>query len=74
MSRYAPPQCGSGEVTRIIRRALELSHEDTISYSELMDTARQIGLDPQNLSKLRKIYSKEKARRKRAGCLWVQNY
>ena len=35
------------EISRIIRRALKLSDAHRISHADLMDTARQIGLDPQ---------------------------
>ena len=35
------------EVNRIMRRALKLENEDTISYRDLIDTASEIGLDPQ---------------------------
>ena len=45
MSEYSHQQYDSEEVTRIIRRALKLSNEDTISHDELMETAKQIGLD-----------------------------
>ena len=79
MNRYASQQYNSDEVTRIIRRALKLSNEDTISYSELMDTARQIGLDPQNvetaIKQKRRAFKKEKIRnvvmnRRKAGFQW----
>jgi len=40
-------QYDSDEVTRIIRRALQINNEDKISHRELMETACQIGLDPQ---------------------------
>ena len=40
-------QYDSDAVTRIIRRALKLNNEDTISHDELMETAGRIGLDPQ---------------------------
>ena len=32
------------EVNRIIRRALKLKNEDTISHQDLIDSARDIGL------------------------------
>jgi len=35
------------EVDRIMRRALKLENEDMLSYQDLVDTAREIGLDPQ---------------------------
>jgi len=39
-------QYNSDEVNRIIRRALKLKNEDTISHQDLIDTAKEIGLDP----------------------------
>jgi hypothetical protein len=47
MNHYAPQQYDSEEVTRIIRRALKLNNEDTISHDELMETAGRMGLDCQ---------------------------
>ena len=47
MIEYESHQYDNDEVTRIIRRALKLNNAETISHGELMDTARQIGLDPQ---------------------------
>ena len=35
------------DVNRIIRLALKLDNEDTISHEDLIETARAIGLDPQ---------------------------
>ena len=49
MNQTASRQYDNDEVTRIIRRALKLSKDDTISHGELMDTARQIGLDPRTV-------------------------
>ncbi len=37
------------EVDRIIRRALKLKKEDSITGQELMDTAREFGIDPETL-------------------------
>jgi len=37
------------EVNRIIRRALKLKNEDTVSHQDLLDTAMDIGLDSQIL-------------------------
>jgi hypothetical protein len=47
MNQISSRQYDNDEVTRIIRRALKLSNEDTISHDELMETAKQVGLDPQ---------------------------
>ena len=47
MNQYSSRQYDSDDVTRIIRRALKLSNEDTISHDELMETAGRMGLDCQ---------------------------
>jgi hypothetical protein len=47
MSHYPSQQYDSDEVTRIIRRALKMNSDDKISHQELIETATQIGLDPQ---------------------------
>ena len=47
MSEFTSRHYDNDEVNRIIRRALKLKNEDTISHQDLIDTARDIGLDPQ---------------------------
>ena len=47
MNDFSSRQYDNDEVNRIIRRALKLENEDTISHQDLIDTARDIGLDPQ---------------------------
>jgi hypothetical protein len=47
MNQTPSRQFDDDQVTRIIRRALKLSDARKISHAELMDTARQIGLDSQ---------------------------
>ncbi len=47
MNEFASRHYDNDEVNRIIRRALKLKNEDTISHQDLIDTARDIGLDPQ---------------------------
>jgi hypothetical protein len=47
MDEYKERQYDIDEVTRIIRRALKIKNEDRISHRDLMETAEQIGLDPQ---------------------------
>ena len=47
MNQHSMHQFDDDQVTRIIRRALKLNDTHKISHAELMDTARQIGLDPQ---------------------------
>jgi hypothetical protein len=45
MNSFSSQQYSQDEVTRIIRRALKLDHEDTISHEDLLETAGAIGLD-----------------------------
>ena len=47
MNKFSSRQYDTEEVSRIIMRALKLKNEDTISHQDLIDTARDIGLDPQ---------------------------
>jgi len=47
MNDLSTRRYSSDEVNRIMRRALKLENEDMISYMDLVDTAREIGLDPQ---------------------------
>ena len=49
MNEFSSRHYDNEEVSRIIRRALKLKNEDTISHQELLDTVRDIGLDPQIL-------------------------
>jgi len=79
MNQNPSRQYDSDEVPRIIRRALKLSNEDTISYNELMDTARQIGLDPQHVEiaiiEEQREFKKQRLRsavlrRRKAGFQW----
>ena len=67
MNEYSAKQYSKDEVDRIIRRALKLKKEDSISHQELVDTAREFGIDPQTLEAAieedRDVYEKEKARR-----------
>jgi hypothetical protein len=47
MNEFSSRQYDTDEVSRIIRRALKLKRAHGISYQDLVDTAREIGLDPQ---------------------------
>ena len=47
MNEFSSRHYDNDEINRIIRRALKLENEDTISHQDLIDTARDIGLDPQ---------------------------
>ena len=49
MKEYSSRQYNNDEVSRIIRRALKLKRAHGISYQDLIDTAMEIGLDPQTV-------------------------
>ena len=49
MNEFASQQYTQDEVNRIIRRALKIKNEDTISHQDLLATAREIGIDPKIL-------------------------
>ena len=67
MSKISTKQFSKDEVDRIIRRALKLKKEDSISHQELMDTAGEFGIDPETLEAAiegdKQDFEKEKARR-----------
>ena len=69
MNEFTSKQYSKEEVDRIIRRALKLKKEDSIKHQELVDTAREFGIDPQTLEaaieKEQESFAKEKARRTR---------
>ena len=69
MNKFSSKQYGKDEVDRIIRRALKLKKEDSISHQELLDTAREFGIDPQTLEAAieedQEVFEKERAFRKR---------
>lgn len=60
-------QFSKDEVDRIIRRALKLKKEDSITHQELMDTAREFGIDPETLDAAieadKQEFEKERARK-----------
>lgn len=45
MNEFTSRQYSNDEVNRIIRRALKLEQEDTVGHQDLIDTAREIGID-----------------------------
>jgi len=64
------------EVTRIIRRALAKKKEEAVSHQDLLQTAEELGLDPETLKAAikeeraafeRETAVKEKLQRKKAG-------
>ena len=69
MNEISSKQYSKDEVDRIIRRALKLKKEDSISHQELIDTAREFGIDPQTLEAAieedKEEFEKERARKKR---------
>ena len=69
MSEFTSRHYVSEEVSRIIRRALKLKNEDTISHKDLIDTARDIGLNPQivetAIEQEQREFKKEKIRKAR---------
>ena len=69
MSEFSSKQYSKDEVDRIIRRALKMKKEDSVNHQELIDTAREFGIDPQTLEsaieKDKEAFEKEKARRTR---------
>jgi len=66
MNEFSSKQFSKDEVDRIIRRALKLKKEDSISHQELMDTAGEFGIDPETLNAAieadKQGFEKEKAR------------
>jgi len=46
MNEFSSQHYTSEEVDRIMRRALKLKNEDTISHQDLIETAKELGLDP----------------------------
>ena len=69
MNEFSSKQYNKDEVDRIIRRALKLKKVDSISHQELIDTAREFGIDPQTLEAAvkadKEVFEKEKALKKR---------
>jgi hypothetical protein len=49
MNDFSSRHYDNDKVNRIIRRALKLKNEDTVSHQDLLDTAMDIGLDSQIL-------------------------
>jgi hypothetical protein len=49
MKKFSSEQYSKDEFDRIIRRALKLKKEDSISHQELIDTAKEFGIDSKTL-------------------------
>ena len=69
MNEFSSKKFSKDEVDRIIRRALKLNKEDSISHQELMETAGEFGIDPQTLEAAieedKEEFQRERARKKR---------
>jgi len=69
MNEFSSQQYSSEEVNRIIRRALKLEQQETISHQDLIDTAREIGIDPATLENAivqeQREFKREKIRKAR---------
>jgi hypothetical protein len=69
MNELSSKQYSKDEVDRIIRRALKFKKADSVNHQELVETAREFGIDPQTLEaaieKEQESFAKEKARRTR---------
>ena len=50
MNEFASRHYDDDEINRIIRRALKLKRVHGISYQDLVDTAKEIGLDHQTVA------------------------
>jgi hypothetical protein len=66
MNEFSSKQYSKDEVDRIIRRALKMKKEDSVNHQELIDTAKEFGIDPQTLETAIKEdqegFEKERAR------------
>jgi hypothetical protein len=49
MKKFSSEQYSNDEFDRIIRRALKLKKKNSFSHQELVDTAKEFGIDPQTL-------------------------
>ena len=59
MNEFSSRQYNEEEVNRIMRRALKLKNEDTVSHEDLMGAARDMGLDPQVVEAVIEIEQRE---------------
>ena len=50
MDDFSENKYTSEEVTRIIRRALEMKREETVNHQDLMHTAEELGIDPETIA------------------------
>ncbi len=69
MNDFLSRQYSSDEVHRIIRRASKLKQDDSITHEDLLNTAKELGLDSQTIETAveqeLKEYEKERAKESR---------
>ena len=61
------------QVDRIIRRALTLDKGDAVGYSELLETAREMGISPHTLDRAIKL-EQEEIQREDARKRWLKRH
>ena len=55
MDDFSDNKYTSEEVTRIIRRALEMKREETVNHQDLLHTAEELGIDAETVAEAIKI-------------------
>ena len=69
MKKFSPENYSNDEFDRIIRRALKLKKKNSISHQELVDTAKEFGIDPRTLDvalkEEKEQFEKERSRQTR---------
>jgi hypothetical protein len=63
-NEFSSRQYDTDEVSRIFRRALKLKRAHGISYQDLVETAKEIGLDPQAVETAIELEQKATAKEK----------
>jgi len=71
MSDPSSRQYTSDEVNRIIRRALTLQRTDAITHQELVETARELGIDPRTIE-VAIEQEQQESEKDNARAIWVQ--
>ena len=78
MNENSSHQYDQDEVSRIIRRALKIKNEDKISHQDLIETAKEMGLDPkimeaaieQELREIKKTRTRMASLKRRRMCFF----
>ena len=69
MKKFSSENYSNDEFDRIIRRALKLKKKNSISHQELVDTAKEFGIDPRTLDAAikeeKEQFEKERSRQTR---------